>query len=102
MSAALKFTDDFIQNYDAPLESGIQSLAPRAEDFGLSPQMLRLQDQFIENWGRMASAFAMDRTMGRVHALVYVSPRALDAQTIALRLASTEEMIEMHLEHLVS
>ena len=104
MNAALSIAGNFIhpveENFNEPLESGIQSLFPCADDFGLDPRTLRIQDQFIENWARMAGAFAMDRNMGRVHALLYVSTKPLDTATIALRLASTEEACAEHVARL--
>jgi DNA-binding transcriptional regulator GbsR (MarR family) len=107
MNAALPVaTENFIhpveENFNEPLESGIQSLFPCSGDFGLDAGTLRVQDQFIDTWARMAGAFAMDRNMGRVHALLYVSTQPLDASTIALRLASTEEACALHLERLTS
>ena len=47
---------------------------------------------------RMASAFAMERMTGRVHALLYISEHPIDLSTIAYRLASTEEACRGHLE----
>lgn len=62
--------------------------------------LYRLQDRFIENWGNMAHAFAMDRTMGRIHALVYVSVEPVSTPTVALRLAMSEEAVQPHLDTL--
>lgn len=64
--------------------------------------LTRLQDLFIENWARMAGAFAMDRTMGRVHALTYISIEPLSAERISQRLALPAEVVESHIETLVS
>jgi len=84
----------------SPLRSGIQALP--IPDFGLDPDVVRLQNAFIDCWARMATAFAMDRALGRVHAMVYISNDPIDAQNVALRLATTELAIEPHLESLLS
>jgi len=84
----------------SPLKSGIQSLP--APDFGLDPDLVRLQNAFVDCWARMATSFAMDRALGRVHALVYISNDPIDAQVIATRLATTELAIDAHLDSLVS
>src|SRR5688572_14853861 len=49
--------------------------------------LIQLQDRFIDAWERMAASFAMDRTLGRVHALVYISLEPIDLDTLAVRLA---------------
>ena len=83
-----------------PLKSGIQALP--APDFGLDPDLVRLQNAFVDCWARMATAFAMDRALGRVHAMVYISNDPIDAHSIALRLATTELAVDPHLESLLS
>jgi DNA-binding transcriptional regulator GbsR (MarR family) len=102
---AVPNTAEFIlpvaEDLDEPLESGIQALFPNGLDFGIDPELLRVQGQFIECWGRMASAFAMDRTMGRVHALIYVHGAPIDVQMIALRLATTPAALTEQLRRLI-
>ena len=78
------------------LESGIYEMVPHA-DAGLRS----IEDGFIEAWARMAGAFAMDRTMGRIHALVYVSSEALGMVEISERLGVPSEIVEMHLTTLL-
>jgi len=82
---------------EQPPRSGIQILPVPCDH---DARLIRLQDQFIECWARMASAFAMDRTMGRVHALVYVSPTPVDLETMSMRLVSSPEMIGEHVARL--
>jgi DNA-binding transcriptional regulator GbsR (MarR family) len=82
------------------LASGIQPLIPRP-DIGVDPHIQRVQDMFIDCWASMAGSFAMDRAVGRVHALVYISLEPIDLDMIALRLASTEAACEPHVEHLL-
>jgi DNA-binding transcriptional regulator GbsR (MarR family) len=85
---------------DRELNSGIYSIADATDEAGA--QLRGVEDGFIEAWARMAGAFAMDRTMGRIHALTYVSDDALSAGAIAARLGLPAEVVEMHIETLVS
>jgi DNA-binding transcriptional regulator GbsR (MarR family) len=85
-----------------PLHSGIQALPLPLPDFGIDPNLVRLQNAFIDCWARMAAAFAMDRAMGRVHSLIYISPIPIDSRTVAMRLATTECAVEAHVENLVT
>ena len=108
MTAALRATPEILPNDSGnpsadesgpwPLESGIQEVPPPMSENGADANLYQLQDRFIENWGSMANAFAMDRTMGRIHALIYVSVEPVSAPTIALRLAMTEEAVQPHLD----
>ncbi len=105
MNAALRLVSPADQNSsaDQPLESGIQEiLRPDADATGQHDRLMRLQDLFVENWARMAGAFAMDRTMGRVHALTYISIEPLSAVRIAERLGMPIEIVNTHLGTLLS
>lgn len=77
--------------------SGIYARTPEDAE----AQLRRVEDGFIEAWARMAGAFAMDSMMGRVHALVYVSPEPLSLEAIRERFGLPEEVVEMHVETLV-
>jgi DNA-binding transcriptional regulator GbsR (MarR family) len=79
-------------------ESGFRTIVPECDSEDRDPRVSRIEDQFIENWARMASAFAMDRTTGRVHALLYISPEPIELSKIAYRLASTEDACRDHVE----
>jgi DNA-binding transcriptional regulator GbsR (MarR family) len=82
-----------------PLVSDVRSLFPRPlEDRGL----IEIQDRFIDAWAKMATSFAMNRTLGRVHALVYISIEPVDVDTVAVRLALSREHCVTLIEELVS
>jgi DNA-binding transcriptional regulator GbsR (MarR family) len=83
-------------------ESGFRTIVPDRDELGGDPKLSRIQDQFIESWARMASAFAMERMTGRVHALLYISEDPVDLSTVAARLASTEDACREHVELLDS
>jgi DNA-binding transcriptional regulator GbsR (MarR family) len=95
------FTPDELTNERRAPESGFRTIVPENDD-DCDPRVSRIQDQFIESWARMASAFAMDRMTGRVHALLYISYEPMDLANIAYRLASTEDACRDHVELLVS
>ncbi len=82
---------------DAP-KSGIHAVAhpPRRAD-----EVEQVEDAFIDAWARMAGAFAMDRELGRVHALVFVSSAHLGVSDIAARLGIGERACVAHLTTLV-
>lgn len=50
----------------------------------------------------MATSFAMNRTLGRVHALVYISLEPVDVDSVAARLALSREHCVTLIEELVS
>jgi DNA-binding transcriptional regulator GbsR (MarR family) len=50
----------------------------------------------------MATSFAMDRTLGRVHAIVYISIEPIDVDSIAARLALSREYSEILVNELLS
>lgn len=67
------------------------------------PSPLRaLEDPFIENWGTLADAFGMSRTVGRIHALIYVSRDPIDEASIAGRLGLSRESCHDCLKELLA
>lgn len=53
-----------------------------------SPEPLRaLEDRFIERIGELSAIWGTTRSMGRIHALLYLSPRPLSSDEIGERLA---------------
>jgi DNA-binding transcriptional regulator GbsR (MarR family) len=42
-----------------------------------------VQQKFILHWGKMGAQWGINRTVAQIHALLYLSPRPLDAETIA-------------------
>jgi DNA-binding transcriptional regulator GbsR (MarR family) len=91
------------QAYEREFNSGIYSMVGgQIVELSEPEQKLRrVEDGFIDAWARMAGAFAMDRTMGRIHALTYVCAESLSESVIAERLALPIDVVRMHLETLV-
>jgi DNA-binding transcriptional regulator GbsR (MarR family) len=77
------------------LQSGIY------DRVGTDSGLRSVEEAFIEAWARMAGAFAMDRTMGRIHALVYVSSEQLGVVEISERLGLPGEVVDMHVHTLL-
>jgi DNA-binding transcriptional regulator GbsR (MarR family) len=42
-----------------------------------------VQQKFILHWGKMGTQWGINRTVAQIHALLYLSPKPLDAETIA-------------------
>lgn len=49
-------------------------------------QQLQVEDQFIENWGDISGLWGVNRTIGRIQALLFISPEPLDMEFIGQRL----------------
>ena len=45
-----------------------------------------LEDRFIACWGEISALWGVNRSIGRIHALLFLSPEPLDAETITERL----------------
>ena len=46
-----------------------------------------VQQKFILHWGKMGTQWGINRTVAQIHALLYISPKPLDAETIAQTLS---------------
>ena len=42
-----------------------------------------VQQKFILHWGEMGTRWGINRTVAQIHALLYLSPRPLNAEEIA-------------------
>jgi len=59
-----------------------------------------LEERFVLHWGEMANAWGINRTMGQIHALLYVSPRPLSMDEIMERLRISRGNASMNLRAL--
>jgi DNA-binding transcriptional regulator GbsR (MarR family) len=59
-----------------------------------------LQERFILNWGEMATVWGINRTMGQIQALLYVSPEPLPVDEIMERLKISRGNASMNLRAL--
>ena len=53
---------------------------------GTGDLLKELEERFVLHWGEMASAWGINRTMGQIHGLLYVSPEPLSADEVMERL----------------
>lgn len=59
------------------------------------------QDQFVQAWGRMGSAWGISRTMGEVHALLYITAQAMCTDDVMDRLQISRGNASMTLRALL-
>ena len=46
-------------------------------------ELTGVQKQYILHWGEMGTRWGINRTVAQIHALLYLSPKALPAEEIA-------------------
>ncbi len=46
-----------------------------------------VQEKFILHWGKMGTQWGINRTVAQIHALLFISPKPLDAEEIAVTLS---------------
>lgn len=58
-------------------------------------------EQFIQYWGRMASAWGINKTMAQIHALLFAESEPLDTDTIMEKLGVSRGNANMNLRNLI-
>ena len=66
----------------------------------LQDQLPSLNREFIAHFGEMGSKWGINRTVGQIYALLYISPQALNADEIAETLAVSRSNVSMGLKEL--
>src|SRR6185369_12274170 len=56
--------------------------------------------KFVLHWGEMGARWGINRTVAQVHALIYVSPRAVNAEEIAETLSVARSNVSTSLREL--
>ena len=46
-------------------------------------QLSKVQERFVLHWGEMGTRWGINRTVAQIHALLYISPKPLNAEEIA-------------------
>ena len=59
-----------------------------------------IQQRFILHWGEMGMRWGINRTMAQIHALLYLSPRPLDAEAICAALGVARSNVSNSLREL--
>ena len=65
-----------------------------------TPTLPPLKRQFVAHFGEMGSKWGINRTVGQIYALIFVSERALNADEIADALAFSRSNVSMGLKEL--
>ncbi len=66
------------------------------------PELPPLNRQFVAHFGEMGSKWGINRTVGQMYALIFLSERALNADEIAELLAFSRSNVSMGLKELQS
>ncbi len=81
--------------------SGNRERSPEATSPAVGESRLAaLEERFYLHWGEMANAWGINRTMGQIHALLYISPRPLTADDLMHRLQISRGNVSMSLRSL--
>src|SRR5262245_16594900 len=61
-----------------------------------------VQERFILHWGEMGTRWGINRTVAQIHALLYLSPRPMNAEEICATLSATRSHVSISLRELQS
>lgn len=59
-----------------------------------------VEQRFILHWGEMGSRWGINRTIAQIHALLYISPKALNAEEIASTLSIARSNVSTSVKEL--
>jgi DNA-binding transcriptional regulator GbsR (MarR family) len=59
-----------------------------------------VEQKFILHWGEMGTRWGINRTVAQIHALLYLSPRPVNAEEIALTLSVARSNVSTSLKEL--
>lgn len=65
-------------------------------------ELTQAAQKFVLHWGEMGQAWGINRTMAQVHALLFTSPEALDAEEISLLLDVSRSNVSTSLRELIT
>src|ERR1700687_4357264 len=65
-------------------------------------QLSSVQQKFILHWGEMGTRWGVNRTVAQIHALLFISPRPLNAEEIAEALSVARSNVSTSLRELQS
>src|SRR4051812_17669836 len=64
------------------------------------PPLTAIQQKFILHWGEMGTRWGINRTVAQIHALLFLSPRPLNAEEIASTLGVARSNVSTSLRDL--
>lgn len=76
-------------------------MSPSMDSTDRRSNLEKAQDLFILEWGRMSSSWGINRTMAQIHALLFVTGRALEVNEIMDRLQISRGNASMNLRELM-
>ncbi len=63
-------------------------------------QLTPVQEKFVVHWGEMGTRWGINRTIAQIHALLYITPQPLPAETIAETLGVARSNVSTSLREL--
>src|SRR5213596_2863340 len=64
------------------------------------PKLNPVQQKFVLHWGEMGTRWGINRTVAQIHALLYISPKPLNAEQIAETLSIARSNVSTSLREL--
>src|SRR3982750_2773825 len=64
------------------------------------PKLSPVEQKYILHWGEMGTRWGINRTVAQIHALLYISPRPLNAEEISDTLAVARSNVSNSLKEL--
>ena len=68
----------------------------------MSISVQEVQERFINQWGNMVDAWGLNKTMGQIHALLYITSQPMTADEIMERLNISRGNVSMNLRELMN
>jgi len=65
-------------------------------------QLTPVMEKFIVHWGEMGTRWGVNRTVAQIHALLYLSPKPLNAEEISETLGAARSNVSTSLKELMS
>ena len=69
-------------------------------DKSAKSSLSRIQERFVITWGEMGARWGINRTVAQIHALLFLSPRPLHAEEIAVTLGVARSNVSTSLREL--
>src|SRR5579872_2574267 len=67
---------------------------------GIMAPLTTVQQKFVLHWGEMGTRWGINRTVAQIHALLYISPRPLNAEEIVETLGVARSNVSTSLKEL--
>jgi DNA-binding transcriptional regulator GbsR (MarR family) len=83
-------------------EEPLAQVAPLPPSADPRQRLTHLQDRFIDSWGELATIWGTQRSGGRLHSLLYITPEPLCAEDIGERLQISHGNTSTTVRQLVS